>query len=331
MPRKARIDAPGALHHIISRGIERRDIFKDDFDRKQFLKRLSSILTETATPCYAWALLSNHFHLLLRTGLIPLSKVMSRLLTGYVKYFNRRHDRHGQLFQNRYKSFLCQEDAYLLELVRYIHLNPIRAREVENLYALERHPYSGHSALIGFRHLDWQDTGYVLGYFGSRKNNAIAEYTNFVGQCSLTDRRPDLVGGGLVRSNGGWTNIAELRRDDCRIKGDERILGDSDFVESILEQANERLEHKYRLKVSGRNIDDIADKVATVMNLPVDMVFERSRRPAVVKARSLFCYWAHEELGTPMKALAALLRLSQPAVSIAVRRGEKLALEYQED
>ena len=103
MPRKARIDAPGALHHIICRGIERRKIFDDDADRENFLERLGIILKETSTPCYAWALIPNYVHLLLRTGKVPISTVMRRLLTGYSVSFNRRHRRHGHLFQNRFK------------------------------------------------------------------------------------------------------------------------------------------------------------------------------------------------------------------------------------
>jgi REP element-mobilizing transposase RayT len=103
MPRKARIDAPGALHHIICRGIERRKIFDDDADRENFLDRLGIILKETSTPCYDWALIPNHVHLLLRTGKVPISTVMRRLLTGYSVSFNRRHRRHGHLFQNRFK------------------------------------------------------------------------------------------------------------------------------------------------------------------------------------------------------------------------------------
>lgn len=110
MPRQSRIDGSGALHHIICRGIERRDIFFDDRDRDDFVSRLGAILTETATACYAWALIPNHFHLMLQTGRIPITNVMSRLLTGYATKFNHRHNRHGHLFENRYKSILCQEE-----------------------------------------------------------------------------------------------------------------------------------------------------------------------------------------------------------------------------
>jgi len=128
MPRKARLDAPGALHHIVVRGIERRKIFRDDSDRDDFLERLSAILGESRTSCYAWALMPNHFPLLLKTGQTPISTLMRRLLTGYAVSFNLRHRRSGNLFQNRYKSILCREDAYLLELVRYIHVKRQAAR-----------------------------------------------------------------------------------------------------------------------------------------------------------------------------------------------------------
>jgi REP element-mobilizing transposase RayT len=108
MPRLARLDAPGALHHLMIRGIERRTIFKDNKDRDNFIQRLGTLVSETQTDCYAWVLMSNHAHFLFRTGAVGLATVMRRLLTGYVVTFNRRHKRHGQLFQNRYKSIICQ-------------------------------------------------------------------------------------------------------------------------------------------------------------------------------------------------------------------------------
>ncbi|WP_231717054.1 transposase [Desulfosarcina ovata] len=119
MPRQSQIDAPGALHHIIVRGIERRKIFLDDQDRNSFIERLGHIVEHTGTMCYAWALIPNHPHLLLRTGQAPIATVMRRLLTGHAVGFNKRHRRSGHLFQNRYKSILCQEDPCFLELVRY--------------------------------------------------------------------------------------------------------------------------------------------------------------------------------------------------------------------
>jgi len=135
----------------MARGIERRKLFRDDKDREYFLERLAIILEETQTQCYAWALIPNHFHILLRTGPTPLSKVMRRLMTGYAVTFNLRHRRSGYLFQNRYKSVVCEEDPYLLELIRYIHLNPLRAKLVKDLKELDKYPWTGHSAILGRR------------------------------------------------------------------------------------------------------------------------------------------------------------------------------------
>jgi REP element-mobilizing transposase RayT len=133
MPRAARLDTPGILQHVMIRGIERRKIFRNDDDRKDMLNRLATLLPETGTVCYAWAFLDNHAHFLFRSGPRGIAVLMRRLLTGYVIGFNRRHRRCGQLFQNRYKSIICQEDAYLKQLVAYIHLNPLRARLVSEL------------------------------------------------------------------------------------------------------------------------------------------------------------------------------------------------------
>ena len=329
MPRKARIDAPGALHHIIVRGIEKRKIFKDDKDRYQFIKRLGDILSEAETPIYAWALIPNHVHLLLKTGLTPIATIMRRLLTGYAVYFNRRHRRYGHLFQNRYKSILCQEEPYFLELVRYIHLNPLRAKLVEDIRALDKYPYCGHSAVVESIKRDWQQVDYVLGFFGKRKSNACKAYRHFIKEGAMQGRRPELVGGGLLRSVGGWTALSAFRSKEIRVKGDERILGDSDFVEAVLKEANEQLERRYRLKAEGFDLDRVAQRVATVMNIPLELVWEKSRRPIVVDARDLLCYWASKELVMSKTELAKHLNLTQPAISIAVRRGEKIAKENQ--
>src|SRR5271157_3871438 len=127
MPRQARLDAPGTLHHVMLRGMERGQIVADREDREAFVARLGDIATATGTTLYAWALLPNHAHLLLRSGPQGLPQFMRRLLTGYAVTYNRRHKRIGHLFQNRYKSIVVEEDAYFRELVRYIHLNPLRA------------------------------------------------------------------------------------------------------------------------------------------------------------------------------------------------------------
>src|SRR4030065_1002879 len=127
MPRQARLDAPGSFHHVMIRGIEGANIFRDGKDREHFLSRVGEIGKATGTRILAWVLMDNHVHLLLFSGSSGLPRFMRRVLTGDALWFNRRHRRAGHLFQNRYKSIVCEEDRYLLELVRYIHLNCIRA------------------------------------------------------------------------------------------------------------------------------------------------------------------------------------------------------------
>jgi len=210
MPRLARLDAPGVLHHVMGRGIERRKIFINKKDRNDFISRLAELAEGNAMDIYAWALLPNHFHILCKTKMRPLSSSMRKVLTGYVVNFNKRHNRHGHLFQNRYKSIVCEEDVYLLELVRYIHLNLIRAGMVKSIKELNRSPWSGHSALIGYVKRDWQDTGYVLSLFGKRGSGK-SKYKEFVKNGIDVGRRPELVGGGLIRSLGGWAEVLALR------------------------------------------------------------------------------------------------------------------------
>jgi REP element-mobilizing transposase RayT len=315
------------LHHIITRGIERRKIIRDDTDRDDFLERQDGILRESQTRCFAWALVPNHFHLLLRTGLVPISSVMRRLLTGYAVTFNLRHRRSGHLFQNRYKSILCQEDAYLLELVRYIHLNPLSARLVPDLKALNRYRFCGHGVLMGRFRNDWQDTAYVLKQFGRRTGLSRRRYWEYIQDGAMQGRRPDLVGGGLVRSLGGWKAIKDMRGRGERIKGDERILGDGDFVESVLKAGNERLERRAGLRAAGYDFDRLVERVAALFEMPSQEVLREGRFVRTVAARSVLCYWANRELGVSTVELAQRLNIAQSTVTQSVKRGEKIAAE----
>lgn len=325
MPRKARIDAPGALHHIICRGIERRKIFIDNADRDNFLERLGIILNETSTPCYGWALIPNHFHLLLRSGNVSISTVMRRLLTGYAVSYNRRHRRYGHLFQNRFKSILCQEDPYLKELVGYIHLNPLRAGIISNLKDLAKYPYGGHSVLMGKQKRDFQDVDYVLRLFGDKVAEARRRYREYVRKRIELGRQPELVGGGLLRSSGGWGVLKAMSKARIHLKGDERILGESDFVKEVLSEQKEQFERRYRLKAQGYDIDRVVEKVAEVFEIKPEKIWQPGNQPLRVKARSLVCYWAVRELGMSGTSVGKLLGIGQPAVSRAVMRGEKFA------
>ena len=238
MPRRARLDAPDTLHHVIVRGIEKNNIVSDDRDRQDFVNRLGTIALETATPIYAWALMPNHAHILLRSGPAGLSHFMRRLLSGYAISYNLRHKRHGHLFQNRYKSIICEEEPYYLELVRYIHLNPLRAKLVEDFSKLDRYRYCGHAVLMGKVRHDWQNRDYTLRRFGLKEGEAKRAYRHFVKKGVDQGRREDLIGGGLIRSQGGWSAVKAMRRLGIREKSDERILGSGEFVRKLVEQSD---------------------------------------------------------------------------------------------
>ena len=328
MPRLARLDAPGVLHHIMIRGIERRKIFLNRKDYEDFIGRLAILLPETKTECYAWVLMPNHAHFLFCTGAVPLAGLMRRLLTGYAINFNHRYKRHGHLFQNRYKSIICQEDTYLGELVRYIHLNPVRTGIVPDIRELNGYAYCGHSALMGKKNRLWQDVEYVLGYFGETVWKARNAYLEYMKEGIELGRREELTGGGLIRSLGGWSEAKRLRgMGKDHVMSDERILGDSDFVDSVLSQAKEGYERQYELKRRGYDLEMIAKRVAQLCAVKVEEVFSRGRQKNKVKAKSLLCYWAAREAGISLRTLAKRLGISAPGVGYAVERGEAIARE----
>ena len=327
MPRHSRIDYPGALHHVIIRGINRTTIFKDNDDRREFIRRLQVGIENTQLTCYAWALIPNHVHLLLQTGPTPLSTLMRSLLTGYAVYFNLRYKRVGHLFQNRYKSILCDKESYLLQLIRYIHLNPLRAGLVKDIKELNSFPWCGHSIIVGKQSVLWQDKKAILSHFGSTLHGARKKYIQFVIKGIPEEQRSDLTGGGLIRSSGGWHNLLELRKKGKRMWGDERILGDSDFVRHALLEADDKLTKKERHKQSGWSLDLLLKTISRLFRIDSSSIQEKKRDSATSKARSLFCWWATDDLGFTLAAVAEFLQLSRAAVFKAAKKGEQVARE----
>jgi REP element-mobilizing transposase RayT len=309
----------------MARGIEGGKIFRNNSDRDHFLERLEKILKETEASCYSWALIPNHFHLLLRTGPTPITTVMRRLLTGYAQWYNRKYKRQGHVFQNRYKSILCQEDKYFLELVRYIHLNPIRAKIVKDFDSLKKYKYCGHSAVMGKNRNDWQNINSVLSMFGEKLGSARRSYNAFVKKGINEGKRHDLTGGGLLRSAGGWEGVKALRHDKVYQRNDERILGDGDFVNGILSSAEDKLKKEYKLRSLGMNLDSVATRVSDVLDIKIKDVWAKGKYKRIVEARSLLCYWAVRELGMSMSSLAEKLGLSLPSLSDSVKRGQVIA------
>ena len=326
MPRQARIDAPGALHHIIIRGNEQRAIFLDDHDRDCFLDRLGRLLIETGTPCFAWCLMTNHVHLLLRTGQVPVAAIMRSLLTGYAQQFNRRYGRYGHLFQNRYKSILCEEEPYLSTLVQYIHLNPIRAGLIKNVTELEAYKYTGHGCLNGNHDYKWQDKQSVLLLFACKNRIALRKYNDFVSAGIEYGKRPELTGGGLVRSFGGWAEVRAVRDRGERIKGDERILGSSQFVELVLIAADEKMRRTAAYRHHGLDMGKLIKRTADYYKIAEDEMKTNSKAADIVRARALACYLGVRELGVSATEVARQLNITPAAVSKAIRRGKQIAV-----
>jgi len=215
----------------------------------------------------------------------------------------------------------------LLELVRYIHLNPIRAGIVDDVMLLRDYRWSGHSAVMGRAELEWQDAAYVLAFFGEKQKEARAGYAAFVAKGIDDGRRPDLTGGGLVRSVGGWKALRELRREGLRIKGDERILGGSEFVLDVLKAADEELEARTRAHKKGISVSALSARIAQHYGIDTDDLRSASKSRAVVRARSAVCYLAIRRFGATAVGLAAELNISPSAVSKSVVRGRKVVRE----
>jgi putative transposase len=323
VPRQARLDAPGTLHHVILWGIERRRIVDDDKDRKNFVSRLGNLANETGTRIYAWSLMTNHAHLLLRSGLLGLPKYMRRLLTGYAVTYNLRHLRHGHLFQNRYHSIVCDEDAYFRELVRYIHLNPLRGHLVSNLSELDRYPWCGHGVLMGRVNYPWQERKSVLSWFGGEVGEARKAYKKYMKEGINQGRCPELVGGGVVRSYGGWSAVLSLRRFEEKISEDQRILGSGDFVERVLSESVEPSRSRFNPVERCKRIETILKEECQKGKIELEELRMGSRRGEIPCVRSEIAQRLIKELGMSLAEVARLLGVSTSAISKILQRSSR--------
>jgi hypothetical protein len=245
---------------------------------------------------------------------------MRRLLSGYAISYNIRHKRYGHLFQNRYKSIVCEEDIYFRELVRYIHLNPLRATLVKSLRELDRYPWSGHSVIMGRKEYTWQEREYVLSWFGSREPDAIKAYRRYVHEGIEDGRRPELVGGGLIRSLGGWSQVVSLRRTKERVLGDERILGSGAFVERMIEEADEKIAYQLSGHERRQKAEDRIAMMCRKEGISVEELKSGSRRGAVPSIRSELALWLVEDCGIPLAEAGRQLGVTTSAVSKMIRR-----------
>jgi len=320
MPRQPRLDIPGALHHIMVRGINKSKIFADDQDKTRFLERLGLAVAEGQCSVYGWVLMDNHVHILFKSGRDGISRVMRKVLTWYAQYFNRRHGRTGHLFENRYKSILCDEDNYLLALVRYIHLNPVRAKMVTTIEQLDRYPWTGHRAVVGKTAYAWMDINAVLSQFGARKKKAITAYRRFIQEGMGEGKSSELTGGGLIRSQGGWSQVLSMRGKGRKEESDERILGDGAFVQEILREAEEKQIRQIKLRRKGRTIADILCEECRKSSVSGEELRQGSRRPRVCEARLAIARRSREELGLSGAEIARHVGVNTSSINRALAR-----------
>jgi len=180
LARPLRIEFAGALYHVTSRGNARQNIYLNNADRGSWLAVFAKVCERFNWVCYSYCLMNNHYHLFIETPEGNLSQGMRQLNGVYTQRFNRFHNRVGHLYQGRYKAILVQKEAYLLELSRYIVLNPVRARMVN---APQEWPWSNYRATIGLASVeDWLNTTLVLAAFGARRSQAIRQFIDFVSQ-----------------------------------------------------------------------------------------------------------------------------------------------------
>ena len=316
MPRNARLDIPGCLYHVIARGNERRNIFVDETDRYDFMHRLGVALHQSEGKCLAWCLMPNHFHLVILRGLRPLSELMRRLLTGYAGNFNRRHLRCGHLFQNRYKSILCAQDEYLLELVAYVHLNPLRAKLVGNYEDLRRYKWCGHSEILGTARTTLIDRDYVLDYFGHGDEDCAGTYEEFLRARIDKHKNGELSGGGLLRSIGGAGNLLSMCHTGEKEMSDPRVLGSGGFVEALLAQAEKKPE-------PGESAEAVLERVCAETGVTAAEIKSGSRVRRIDEARARYCYLA-EEAGISGGLLADELGRNSGSISYLAGKGREL-------
>ncbi len=316
MPRKPRIDEPGLIFHVIARGIERRLIFNGESDCAVFLERLGRLASDTDTRVFAFALLPNHIHVLLRRRDTPVSTFMQRLLTGHAVFFNKKYRRSGHLFQNRYKSILCRSDLHFLELVRYIHLNPLRAGLLDSMEQLEGYPYSGHRFLVGRDPKivtdAWFDPSLVLMHFGSSMQEARQAYLTF-------------VKGGLA----GDAGVAACAGPDFSAS-DLHVGGSVQKPDESAQNQDSKSTGTSVKPVSKIDVEFLVSEVCLNCSVTLDEIRSATRRRCVTRARAVLAFRMSKEIGMTGSDIGRRLSVTRSAVSKMIANGGEICALGQE-
>jgi REP element-mobilizing transposase RayT len=285
MARKPRVHFPGALYHVIARGNQRQAIFIDDTDRRRYLDLLQESQLRFNYSLYAYVLMGNHVHHLIQIDQTPLAKVMQNILFRYTRYWNAKYEKVGHLFQGRYKAILCDKDSYLLELIRYLHLNPVRSKLVNDP---DRYPWSSHRAYLEGTGRKWLALDKVLPLFAKTQARAVTAYRRFV--------RDALQAG---------------HRDDLYEVVEQTFLGDEQFVESV----EGKISASELNRVVELNWEEVKEAVCNYFNISPLVVMQRGHGRKNAKAKRIMAWIGREVGGFTNQETARLLRQDAAALS----------------
>jgi len=294
MARKPRIEYENAFYHVICRGNNRQKIYLDKEDYKTFLKYLKETKDRFFLKIYGYTLMDNHFHQLIETPEGNLSISMQSLLTRYARYFNKRHKKVGHLFQGRYKAIICQKNGYFMELVRYIHLNPIRAKIVKDP---AEWTWSGYRSLLGLDRDGLVETGGVLSYFGNTVKTARENFVRFMSE------------GKGIKHCEEYYKVA-----------DGRILGDERFIEKIKMKMSESVRQSNRAFLGNISFDKLARDICN--ELKIKDIKRKVKERKISFARQVFSYISRKYLHKRVKDIANFLSQELSAISQGIRRFE---------
>jgi putative transposase len=308
MARKTRIEFPGIFYHVLARGNNKQVIFKDDQDYNVFIIRLKRYEKRYKFMLYAYTLMPNHTHLLIETGITPLSKIMQGIQQSYTYYYHKKYKSVGHLFQGRYKAILCQRDTYLLELVRYVHLNPVRAALVDNP---DDYLWNSHQAYLGYLNQPFVKKDLIFKMFSEDESAARKKYWQFI-RDGIDKRRQNAL-----------YNVI-----------DQRYLGNPEFVERVKQKikSQDQTENQKReqnihdlqnlLLIKNKTLPEILKIVTEITGVYPESILGKSREQLISRARSLFVLVATRRVGISNKSLAEFLRRDASSISNMIRRIE---------
>ncbi len=319
MTRGPRLDAPGSFHHVMSCGAGGEEIFSSENDAFSLLLRMHSCFRKANTRVLAWVIMPNHFHLLVQVGEVWLSRIMSRLLTGFCMDYNLAHGRIGHVFTGRFRSVLVEEGAYLAELVRYIHLNPVR-KKLSTPLRIGTYRWGGHREVlhpVGSNGLI--DRNRLLSLFGSSESAALANYNRFVADGMEQEWRRDFEHGLFLVDRKGMRETERMTSDDRRCDRSCAVLGSREFARSVAEGLRGGLRGA-RFKGSEREaMKAAAREVSERLDVPLSVLRSRSQRRSAVDARMVLCM-VFSRAGISIADAGRFLGLTQQGAWSALRR-----------